>query len=371
MVDELRRTLTRPLDLLSKVYQPALAGAVAVVASGSLPAGPLVVDLDPTTACDLDCPECISSNVLHNGSFSRERLLTLGKELVDIGTKGVVLIGGGEPLMHPATKELMWLLSDSGIKVGLVTNGTLLHRYLFEVDQCLEWVRVSVDAATEGTYDEFRPARRRNSVFRSVIENISRVSGARCSVGYSFVTFSRKNGDGSYLTNVTEIYDAAVIARGIGCNYLELKASLDSNHFIQRPPEYLMEEIKSQIDKATTLCTQGFSVLVSSSLKALLSASGTPVQPKTYHRCLVSRLRTTISPLGVFLCAYHRGQPFARLGDPLNESMVEIWKRALHHTVDPSINCSFHCARNDINLHLETFDESETVEHSDLDDIFI
>ncbi|MDP3183696.1 MAG: hypothetical protein Q8M58_00320, partial [Anaerolineales bacterium] len=44
------------------------------VANGGNLRAPIVVDLDPTTFCNLACPECISSPVLATARFNKERL---------------------------------------------------------------------------------------------------------------------------------------------------------------------------------------------------------------------------------------------------------------------------------------------------------
>lgn len=61
------------MDLVRKIYQRSIFPDVLEVAQGGRLAAPLVVDLDPTTLCDLACPECISSDVLHSGQLSRDR----------------------------------------------------------------------------------------------------------------------------------------------------------------------------------------------------------------------------------------------------------------------------------------------------------
>jgi len=53
------------LDLISKLYQPLVWPKVLDAAHGSTPPSPVVIDLDPTTFCDLACPECISGKLLN------------------------------------------------------------------------------------------------------------------------------------------------------------------------------------------------------------------------------------------------------------------------------------------------------------------
>jgi MoaA/NifB/PqqE/SkfB family radical SAM enzyme len=95
------------LNLLAKLRQDSIWPSVTRVANGERLRGPLVVDFDPTTFCDLGCPECISAGLLNQTRFSRERLIGLSEEFIRAGVKAAVLIGGGEPLAHPGTREVI------------------------------------------------------------------------------------------------------------------------------------------------------------------------------------------------------------------------------------------------------------------------
>ena len=51
---------------------------------------PWVIELDPTTACNLACHGCISANLLNQGGFDRGRIKDLAKEFYNDGVKAVV-----------------------------------------------------------------------------------------------------------------------------------------------------------------------------------------------------------------------------------------------------------------------------------------
>lgn len=76
------------LDLVSKLYQPSGWPRIVEAATGARSSGPLVVDLDPTTFCDLACPECISGKLLNQGRFTPERLAELAREIVEMEVRG-------------------------------------------------------------------------------------------------------------------------------------------------------------------------------------------------------------------------------------------------------------------------------------------
>ncbi|WP_033340526.1 radical SAM protein [Catenuloplanes japonicus] len=336
------------LDLAGKLYQPGVYPAVARVASGKRSESPLVVDLDPTTFCDLACPECISGKLLNQGRFTPERLVALAGELVEMGVRAVILIGGGEPLAHRGTRRVVTVLGEAGIAIGVVTNGTMIDRNLDELAAHASWVRVSVDAATSETYRSVRPDRKGGSAFDRVIANMRAFARVRTgALGYSFLVVARRAADGTVESNHHEVFEAARLARDIGCDYFEVKALFDEGHHIIGLGDEMRDSVARQIEKAQSL----IEVVNSSTMDSVQRDDG-PVQPKAYHRCGVTELRTLVTPSGVYVCPYHRGNPAARLGDAVTETLPEIWRRSDRGIVDPSRDCTFHCARHGSNLEL-------------------
>ena len=57
-------------------------------------------------------------------------------------------------------------------------------------------------------------------------------------------------------TNIYEIYEAAKLAKDIGCDYLEVKPSYDDFHQLVMHSEKDMKVAKAQIEMAKTLSTK-------------------------------------------------------------------------------------------------------------------
>ncbi|MGH3614304.1 MAG: radical SAM protein [Pseudonocardia sp.] len=340
------------LDLAAKLYQPAIYGSVSRVAQGERSSAPVVVDLDPTSFCDLACPECISGKLLNQGRFTRERLSSLTGELVSLGVKAVILIGGGEPLAHRGTQAIIHALGEAGIAIGVVTNGTMIDRNLPGLAEYASWVRVSVDAATTDTYRTFRPDRKGGSVFDQVIGNMRRLAAVKKgALGYSFLVMVREEKDRPAVSNHHEVLRGAELARDIGCDYFEVKAMFDEQHHVVGIAEEILASVEAQLAQAHRLEGPDFTVINSSTLESLRQQEG-PVQPKDYRRCGVAELRTLVTSSGVYICPYHRGNPAAMLGDAVTTSLVDIWESSDRGIVDPRRDCSFHCARHGSNLEL-------------------
>ena len=120
--------------------------------------------------CTYDCnAKCIHCAVPQTKSYMP---LERYKQLVDIAKKSEVeylIIGGGEPLLHPNILEMVKYASDMGIKVKIETNARLLNKekldffrdYLFQLN-------VSLDGVNLKTHNDIRGI----NVYKKAIESI-------------------------------------------------------------------------------------------------------------------------------------------------------------------------------------------------------
>jgi MoaA/NifB/PqqE/SkfB family radical SAM enzyme len=342
------------LSLVAKLTQSGVRERVRDYLGGK-PVGPWVIEMDPTTACNLACHDCISANLLNQGGIDRERIKELAREFKEMGVRAVVLIGGGEPMAHPEFGTLLDYFDEVGIHVGVTSNGTLIDRYLDRLAQKTKWVRISVDAGSDEVFKEFRPAPNGKSMFPNVIEGM-RALGAKKQgkLGYSFLVLSKTVGD-EVRTNVHDIVKAAHLAKEIGCDYFEVKPSFDMMHFLQSHAQSVDAVVREQMKQIAHLASDTFRIISPFTLNESLDGAST--QKKEYTRCLVSELRTVVTPSGVYVCPYHRGNLNMRIGDINKVSMQQVWnspkRAATMKRVNPSIHCTFHCIRHSSNLMLE------------------
>ncbi|MBT5399247.1 radical SAM protein [bacterium] len=319
--------------------------------------GPLIVELDTTEACDLACPGCVSEEIMDGHRFSNDRLLRLGEELKEIGVQGVVLIGGGEPLAHPAIGDFMQYLGDNDISIGITTNGTFIHRYMGIIAKYSSWTRVSIDAATDSTFLKLRPTKGGKSKFNSILDNMRNLSKIKKGkLGYSFLLRTEIEGPG-LVSNIHEIYDAAVLAKEIGCDYFEIKPSYkyknNAVHSLIKHNPIQMRQARKEIEKLNELVDDNFKVIKAITLDASLDGAEEK-QPKDYKTCPSTELRTLLTPSGGYVCPYWRGKDQFNIGNIIDTSLKEIWnsktRKDIQKYLDPSKHCSFNCLRNDSNL---------------------
>jgi MoaA/NifB/PqqE/SkfB family radical SAM enzyme len=352
--------MAQKMNIIKKLSQGFVLDKIKETDWVSGSTNPLIVELDATEACDLACPGCVSEDLIANKRrFSNERLLSLGVEMKNAGIKALILIGGGEPLMHPVIGQFMKYLGEHDIHLGITTNGTLIDKYLDIIAEFSNWTRISVDAATEGTFNRLRPSRNGGSRFHHVIDNMRKLARIKKGkMGFSFLIRTEADGFG-IKSNIHEIYASALLARDIGCDYFEIKPSYmyvgGIDHALVVHSEERMQEARKEINRLTALTTDSFKIMKAINLEDSLNGVKNE-QAKDYHRCLVSELRTLICPSGVFICPYWRGKENFRIGDVQNMSFSEMWNGKRRKDVmafaDPSEKCTFHCLRHESNVEI-------------------
>lgn len=357
------------MDLVAKLRQAPVLERIAAMDWMGGTTGPFVVEFDPTSACDLACPGCISGELLNKEKFSKERVVTLTEEMIEAGVRAVILIGGGEPLTHPAIGTVIRKLGEAGVQIGITTNGTLIDRYLEPIANYANWTRVSVDAGTDETFRYLRPARNGASKFATVIRNMELLAlHKRGLLGYSFLIRTEADSQGPHAaganygigsitqSNIHEIYEAARLAKEIGCDYFEPKPSYDDDHYLVVHGVNEMNRAAEQIARARELEDDNFKILESINLTHSLEGTQMASQPKAYRTCPAAEMRTLVTPSGVYVCPYFRGNETKKIGDVVGTTLSEMWngerRKQVMRDLNPSTACGMHCIRHDTNLEL-------------------
>ena len=349
--------MAQRMDLIRKLQQRSVLDRIDKTDWNSGNSAPYVIELDPTSVCDLACPGCISQDLIAIGNrFSDDRLMALGDEFVASGVKAVILIGGGEPLTHPKIGDFIALLGANDIHIGITTNGTLIDRHIDPISAYSQWTRVSMDVATEGMFDILRPSKGGKSKFARIVENMRQLAKTKTGkLGYSYLIQTRADGL-SIESNIHEIHDAALLARDIGCDYFEVKPTYQFRenvpHALMRHDPALMQQAREQIERLDALETDSFKILKAINLEFSLNGD-VKDQPKDYKECPSTHLRTTVTPGGVYVCPYWRGKENMRIGEVNETSFVDMWsgdrKMRAMERLDASVDCYFHCLRHETN----------------------
>jgi len=323
---EVRPMLLAYLDWRRKVRHAFAAGTAPPPAPSF---GPLSINLDLTTACNYACDHCIdwdalNSPVRHDDGRLRDSL----RELSRRGLRSVILIGGGEPTLHPGFSSMVAFLKGLGLQVAVVSNGSRNDRILEAAPHFTagDWVRLSLDSGRDATFQAMHRPRGRGTTLEAICGSIARIKACNPDlvIGFSFViVWKGTSRDGTpLLDNVGEISAAAELARDSGFDYISFKPCLmrtgEGAEVVaasggEEDGASLSDRIRAGLDAAEALETGSFRVLRSLNLKVFLEGRGNDFahQPRECH---MQALRQVLSPLGTFNCPAHRGVAKARLG---------------------------------------------------------
>lgn len=150
---------------------------------------PYAVGIDVTSRCNLHCWSCAwhspDSPVRLQPVLSREELdwelfQNLCEQLRTLGTRKMILIGKGEPLLHRHLADMIQKGKEAGLHVRLVTNGTLVDQEWADrfVRLGLDELQVSLWASNEIEYSQNYPGTDSGS-FHKVCAGLKSVAQAR------------------------------------------------------------------------------------------------------------------------------------------------------------------------------------------------
>jgi organic radical activating enzyme len=114
---------------------------------------PWHVQLNITNRCNFHCDFCSCENrdkSLCMPYAELEEMMRLYKKL---GMACVTITGGGEPTLHPDLSKLLKLLRYLDVEVGLVSNGSMLHRLTVSDLNRIKWLRVSCSDVLPKQFD--------------------------------------------------------------------------------------------------------------------------------------------------------------------------------------------------------------------------
>ncbi len=160
------------------------------------------VYIEPTVACNLDCITCFRNAWDQPiGRMSDETFESILAGLKKMDPIPSVYFGGiGEPLFHTKTIEWIRRVKELGVKVELITNGTILTEKMARdlIATGLDVLWVSIDGASPETYADVRLG----AELPVIIANLKRFTKLRPAnhfpkpeIGIAFVAMKRNIAD--------------------------------------------------------------------------------------------------------------------------------------------------------------------------------
>lgn len=141
--------------------------------------GPYHAEIYPADRCNIDCFFCSTAAIRGTDELPLSRIEELMAELKEAGTRSVRLAGGGEPLFHRKTKDMLRAIAASKLPLeNITTNALLLGEEVAQilVGSCDE-ITVSLNTADPETYASMMQTPPRN--FERVLANIRNLIAER------------------------------------------------------------------------------------------------------------------------------------------------------------------------------------------------
>jgi cyclic pyranopterin phosphate synthase len=325
---------------MSKIFNPKnkilhnLDYVKQLISTGFSP--PILVEVDPSNACNHGCYFCISSYIhlpeskdletFDRSIMSKSMLLQLCKDLISLEVKAINWTGGGEPTINPALKEAIEYIGDNcEIKMGIFTNGTLLDKWdLFDtlVDH-MSWVRFSVDAGTEETYNSVRRAKKGQDWNKMLLNlqrliNTNKSKDKKIDIGVGFVITP-----GTY----KEIVDFAKVFVEYDVDYCQFKPEIvnrEREGGVQREQDFWYNEVDPLLEEAKAVLGNKFQI---NGYKLSDLEEDPELYGRTYKKCLGSQVQPCVGADGhLYVCTNHRGYKEYSYGSLYDFSFKEIWE---------------------------------------------
>jgi len=349
---------------MSELYSQAkvfhFADKLKDIASG-IASAPIHVRLKPTNRCNHGCWYCCyRSEDLFLGERMNEadeippgELLGIAGDLVDMGVRAVTFSGGGEPLMHPSLVESVEVLTGGGVKVAVLTNGSLLADEAAQVlGSRATWVRVSIGGTSPESLAE--ASRVGIGEFDRVCANLGGFASSKsdnCELGVNLVV-TRENHGG--------VYGFLGLMKGLGVDHVKVSEAVVGVTF-EENRDYMSAfaaPVREAVAKAKEELDDDSFEVVDRLLD--IDAAGDNPYDKSYTRCpFIQYLTVIAADMCVYACqdkAYTGTGLIGRIG---SGGFSELWfdedtLRRLRG-LDPSRVCGHHCVAHEKNLLLFDF----------------
>ncbi len=184
---------------------------------------PMTISIEPTTACNLRCPECPSGLRIFSretgnlkDDFFRSTIDDLYKDLIYL-----IFYFQGEPYINPKFLEMVKYASDKGIYTITSTNGHFLNdeNARKTIESGLDRMIISVDGTTQEVYENYRKEGKLETVLqgaRNVVKWKKELKSSTPHIIFQFLVVKPNE------HQIPEIYK---LAKEIGVDEVKLKTA--------------------------------------------------------------------------------------------------------------------------------------------------
>ena len=266
---------------------------------------PYTIMIEPNNICNLQCPLCPTGARTLKRPLGQMEIDTFKKIVDDVGdyTIHLRLWNWGEPLLNKKLYDMIKYAKKKKIFINISTNGTFLNENNVKeiVDSGLDEMIVSVDGATQETYEKYRIGGKLDIILRG-IKLLTEAKKERNSkipyINLQFILMSH---------NEHEINDIRKIANELGVNALTFKS-------VGVMDVELNEDIKKYLPNNPEL---GRYIVKNNETRRKLTQR---------NMCDTMYDETTIAWNGEILPCCNDAHASYSFGNVLNENLWDIWR---------------------------------------------
>ena len=303
----------------------------------------IVTEFDLTNRCNNKCPQCIGTNQ-GDDELTYDEIKSIICDLKALGNEGIIISGGGEPLLHNKFIQTLYFIRQQGMKIGVNSNGlALTEEIAIAIAETCEYFRISLDAGTSSIYHYTHGMN--EDCFKKVVANLHLMASVKENLK-SNISFST-----GFLTNLQTIDDMEAfiqVSKNAGVGAAQFRPFQDDTTNISESYIRLKEKYENE----------NFKVLYS---KQKYEEFNT-IQERGYSKCRGMFFSTVITANArMYACIHHRQNPQYLICDIRNgESLIDMWnykKWMVYHEIDVS-KCPRLCRNDSFNKVLERLDEN-------------
>lgn len=213
-------TLKKALNALKNVLSYLFSKWTGIVFKSGLP---ITISIEPTTSCNLRCPECPSGL----RSFSRATGMiekSLFNRIIDELSDTLVYLTfyfQGEPYLHPQFLEMVKYASSKKIYTMTSTNGHYLNDELSRktIESGLDRIIISIDGITQEVYEQYRIKGKLNKVLEGTKNLIAWKKKLKSKTPFVIFQFLVVK------PNEHQIEEAKILAKEIGVDSIVFKTA--------------------------------------------------------------------------------------------------------------------------------------------------
>lgn len=337
------------IDSHKLIYHP---GRVAAWLNGEN-IYPLSMEVAPTGSCNHRCIFCALDYMEYKPvMLDKDLLMSNITELAKRGLRSIVFAGEGEPLLNKNTPDILNQTKYLGVDTAMSSNGVLFTQEIAkECMAALSWVRFSVSASTDDTYEKIHRCRKGD--LARVLENLSNAVEIRnkhklsTTIGVQLLLIPE---------NLAEVISLGKIMKEIGVDYYTVKP------FSKHPQSIC------GLDESFTYATFadmeiGLKELENDSYKVFFRSHSMKKLEigKVYNQCWGLPFFVYIDAnANVLPCVVFLGNNEMTYGNLKEASFVEIWEGARRKELVSKLSkmdiskCRELCRLDEINVYLHS-----------------